>query len=218
MTAPGGAAAGGGDLGSLRGKIIIDATEAKKGTEEAKKANDDYVAHSKKSSSNLAANVTKGAKAYSAAVIVGFGLAINAAKDFDQALANVSAAGGKDAAAQMDQIRQKALQLGADTKFSATEAANAMEVLIKAGLIVQDVLNGAADAAVNLAAAEGVTIPEGAEIAARAMTAFNLKAAQMPDIPNKISQAASATKMDLNDFGHAMNQAGAVSKLVGLSF
>lgn len=219
MTTPGGGAAGGsGDLGTVRGKIIIDSSEAEKGAEKAADAVDGFTKKAKASNDRAKRDAENFATGYGLVVAGGIALAVNAAKDFEQALANVAAAGGKDAANQMDAVRAKALQLGADTKFSATEAAAAMEVLIKAGLSVEDVLNGAADAAVNLAAAEGITIPEAAEIAAVAMTAFNLKAQDMPAIANKISQAASATKMDVNDFSHAMNQAGAVSKLVGLSF
>lgn len=217
MTSPSGGSAGG-DLGSARGKIIIDATEAKKGADEAGKAMDSVAKKTEDSNAKATASAKNFAKGYGLVVAGGIALAINAAKDFDQSLANVAAAGGKDAAGQMDLIRQKALQLGADTKFSATEAANAMEALVKAGLSVTDVLNGGADAAVALAAAEGIDIPTAAEIAASAMTAFGLKAQELPGIANKISQAASATKMDVNDFAYAMNQAGAVSKLVGLSF
>lgn len=217
MTSPSGGSAGG-DLGSARGKIIIDAKEAKAGADEAAKAMDGVAKKTEDTNTKGIKEAQRFAKGYSIAVVGGLALAINAAKNFDQSLANVAAAGGKDAAGQMDLIRQKALQLGADTKFSATEAANAMEALVKAGLSVTDVLNGGADAAVALAAAEGIDIPTAAEIAASAMTAFGLKAAELPGIANKISQAASATKMDVNDFSYAMNQAGAVSKLVGLSF
>lgn len=213
MSAP-----GGGDLGTVKGKIVIDSTEAEKGIDKADKAVDQFKKKQASASKELADAGKTAAKVYSGAVVGGFALAINAAKDFDQSLANVAAAGGKAASAQMDDIRKKALQLGADTSFSATEAADAMEVLIKAGLSVNDVLNGAADAAVNLAAAEGISIPEAAEVAAVAMTAFNLEAKQMPGIADQISRAASATKMNVKDFSYAMNQAGAVSKLVGLSF
>lgn len=212
MTAPGG------DAGTVRGKIIIDAEGAKKGVDEANKAVDDLQKKNAAAANRLKDTGKTMATVYSGAVVGGLALAINAAKNFDQALANVKAAGGKEAFDQMEAIRKKALQLGADTSFSATEAAGAMEALIKAGLNVGDVLNGAADAAVNLAAAEGIDLTTAAEIAATAMTAFNLKAGDMPAIANKISQAASATKMDVGDFAQAMNQAGAVSKLVGLSF
>lgn len=213
MSAP-----GGGDLGAVKGKIIIDSSEAEKGIDKADKAVDQFKKKQQAASRELADAGKTAAVVYGTAVVGGFALAVNAAKNFEQSLANVAAAGGKQAADQMEAIRKKALQLGADTQFSAIEAADAMEVLIKAGLSVSDVLNGAADAAVNLAAAEGITIPEAAEVAAVAMTAFNLEAAKMPAIANEISQAASSTKMNVKDFSYAMNQAGAVSKLVGLSF
>lgn len=206
------------DLGTAEGKIVIDATQAKKGAAQATEAVEKSSKAQEQAAKRLKGQAATAAKAYGVGVAGGLAIAVKAAMDFDQSLANVAAAGGKDAANQMDQVRAKALQLGADTKFSATEAANAMEELIKAGLSVKDVLNGGADAAVNLAAAEGISVPEAAKIAATAMTAFNLKAQQLPGIANKISQAASATKMDVNDFAQAMNQAGAVSKLVGLSF
>ena len=210
--------AGGGDLGTLRGKIVIDGGEAEKGVDKADKSVDQFKKKHAAASAEIADAAKTTAKVYSGVVVGGFALAVNAAKNFEQSLANVAAAGGKQAADQMDAIRKKALQLGADTSFSAVEAADAMEVLIKAGLSVNDVLNGAADAAVNLAAAESISIPEAAEIAAVAMTSFNLEAAKMPDIANQISRAASATKMNVAQFGMAMNQAGAVSKLVGFSF
>lgn len=213
MTSP-----GGGDLGTVRGKIVIDSSDAETSIDKAERKLTALEKRQQTAAKNLKEDATTAAKVYGTAVVVGFGLAVDAAKGFEQSLANVAAAGGKQAAQQMDAIRAKALQLGADTSFSSIEAANAMEVLIKAGLSVSDVLGGAADAAVALAAAEGVSIPEAAEIAAVAMTAFNLTADQMPAIANKISQAASATKMDMSDFSYAMNAAGAVSKLVGLSF
>jgi TP901 family phage tail tape measure protein len=213
MSAP-----GGGDLGTVKGKIVISSDEAEKGIDKADKAVDQFKKKQAAASAELADAGKTAAVVYGSAVVGGFALAVNAAKNFEQSLANVAAAGGKQAADQMEAIRKKALQLGADTSFSAIEAADAMEVLIKAGLSVTDVLNGAADAAVNLAAAEGITIPEAAEIAAVAMTSFNLEASKMPAIANEISQAASATKMNVKDFGYAMTQAGAVSKLVGLSF
>lgn len=218
MTTPGGGGGSGGDLGSARGKIIIDAREAQKGANEAGEAVEKFEKRAKTSGDRGLREAARFGETFGLVVAGGIALAVTAAANFEQALANVAAAGGKDAANQMEAVRAKALQLGADTKFSSIEAAQAMEVLIKAGLSVTDVLNGAADAAVDLAAAEGITIPEAAEIAAVAMTAFNLQASQMPAIANKISQAASSTKMDVNDFAQAMNQAGAVSKLVGLSF
>lgn len=209
------------DLGKAHGEIVIDYNGGG-----AKQASDDLqeVEQKGKKASDSAMSSAEATKKLSTGMVVAGGamvgamaLAVRSATNFEDALAGVRAAGNASGE-EMDKLRAKALQLGADTKFSATEAASAMEALIKAGLTTNDVLNGAADAAVNLAAAERIDLTKASEIAATAMTAFNLKAQDLPQIADTISRAASATKMDVGDFAQAMNQAGAVSKLVGLNF
>lgn len=152
-----------------------------------------------------------------AAIAAGIGLAINVAIDFEKRLSAIGAVSGATAD-QMDLLRKKALQLGADTAFSAGDAALAMEELVKAGLSVEDVLNGAADATVALAAAGQIALPEAAAIASNAMNQFKLSAQDLPRIADLIAGAANASAIDVSDFGFALSQAGAVAKLVGVSF
>mgnify|MGYP000338001885 CR=1 FL=1 len=64
----------------------------------------------------------------------------------------------------MDAVKEKALELGADTQFSSTEAAQGMTELLKAGVSVKDVLGDASQAALDLAAAGQLSLPEAAEI------------------------------------------------------
>lgn len=147
----------------------------------------------------------------------GLAFAANKAIDFEKqisAIGAVSSATGQ----QMDSIRKKALQLGADTAFSASEAANAMEELAKAGVSVDDILHGAADAAVALAAAGGVDLPEAAEIAANALGQFNLQASDLAEVVDLIAGAANESAISVTDFNESMKQAGAVANLAGLSF
>lgn len=152
-----------------------------------------------------------------AAVAAGLASATRTVAEFEAGLSGIKAVSGATAD-EMDSIRAKALQLGADTSFSASEAAAAMEELIKAGLSVDDVLNGAADAAVALAAAGGVSIPEAATIAANAMNQFNLTAAEMSGVVDQIAGAANASAIDVSDLGQSLKQVGAVANLAGLSF
>lgn len=209
------------DLGQAHGEITIDYKEggAKEAAAdlEAVDQKGKKAADSTMSSAEATKKLSSGMMVVGGAAVGALALAVRSATNFEDALAGVRAAGNASAA-EMEKLRAKALQLGADTKFSSTEAAGAMEALIKAGLSTNDVLDGAADAAVNLAAAERLDLTKASEIAATAMTAFNLQAKDMPKIADTISRAASATKMDVSDFAQAMNQAGAVSKLVGLSF
>lgn len=147
----------------------------------------------------------------------GLAYATNKAVDFEHQISAVAAVSGASQT-QLDQLRKKALQLGADTSFSATQSAQAMEELAKAGISTTDILNGAADATVALAAAGGVTLPESATIAANAMNQFGLTAKQLPKIVDQIAGAANTSAIGVGDLGRSMQQVGAVAHLAGLSF
>jgi TP901 family phage tail tape measure protein len=152
-----------------------------------------------------------------AAVAGGLALAVNAAANFEQRMSGIQAVSGATAD-QMELIRAKALQLGKDTKFSASEAAQAMEELSKAGLTIPEIMNGAADATVALAAAGEIELPQAATIAANAMNQFGLSAQQLPKVADLIAGAANASAIDVNEFSQSMQQAGAAAHLAGVSF
>ena len=202
------------DLGTASGKVVIESDTTgldevnKKVDETSKKAEQSGVDWNKAAKRTAAAGL---------AIAGGLTLAVNTAADFEQGLSNIAAVTGESGAA-MDQVRAKALQLGKDTKFSAGEAASAMEELAKAGIPLPDVLNGAADATVALAAAGQVSLPEAATIASNAMNQFSLKAQDMPRIADLISGAANASAIDVSEFGQSMAQVGAVANLAGVSF
>lgn len=147
----------------------------------------------------------------------GFALGVKSAADFEQRLSAIQAVSGATGS-EMDQLRGKALQLGKDTAFSAGESAQAMEELIKAGLSVSDVLNGAADATVALAAAGGVDMATAATIASNAMNQFGLSAKDMSGVVDNIAGAANASAIDVNEFGMSLSQVGAVANLAGVNF
>lgn len=154
-----------------------------------------------------------------------FGLAAGAAMvagvmgaaQFEQRLSGIQAVSGITGAT-LEAVRAKALQLGADTVFSATEAAGAMETLVKAGVSVEQVLNGAADAAVALAAAGDVSLDVAATIASNALNQFGLGADRIVRVADLVAGAANASAIGVEDFGLSLAQAGAVANLAGLSF
>lgn len=206
--------AGNYSLGEAKGTIRIDYDG--RGVNEASTAVDslgDRARNTQQRFSSLATTTGIAATAMAA----GLGLAVNAAIDFEKQISAIGAVSGASAE-QLEALRAKALQLGADTAFSASDAANAMEELVKAGLSVEDTLNGAADATVALAAAGSIELPEAATIAANAMNQFNLAAQDLPHVADLIAGAANASAIDVGEFGFAMQQAGAVANLVGVSF
>lgn len=204
------------DLGTARGKIEVDADGAEYGFGRADAAQEKFTKGSQRSADAM---LKTGAVVAGAGlgIAAAFGVAINSAANFEERISGIKAVSGATEE-QLEKIRKKALQLGADTKFSATESALAMEELIKAGLTVEDVLNGAADATVNLAAAGEIELPRAAEIAANAMSAFNLAAEDLPHVADLIAGAANASAISVEEFAQAMQQSSAVANLAGFSF
>ena len=141
----------------------------------------------------------------------------NAAVGFEQKMNGVKAVSGATNS-EMAALSKKALQLGQDTVFSASEAGDALEELIKAGLPVKTVLNGAADATVNLAAASGVDMATAAGIAANALNSFKLSGQDAAHVADMIAGAANASAIDVGEFGLSMQQVSAVAYGAGLSF
>lgn len=143
--------------------------------------------------------------------------ATQTAAGFEAKMNGVQAVSGATGV-EMQKLSAKAIQLGADTVFSAGDAADAMGELVKAGLPVQAVLDGAADAAVNMAAASGVDMATAATIASNAMNGFNLKARDMAGVADLIAGAANASAIDVGDFGQSLAQSAAVAHTAGLDF
>jgi TP901 family phage tail tape measure protein len=74
----------------------------------------------------------------------------------------------------MGLLREAAIKAGADTSYSAKEAADAITELSKAGVETADILSGGLTGALNLAAAGSMEVADAAELAATAMTQFKL--------------------------------------------
>lgn len=202
------------NLGTAKGRIAVDYDG--KGVDQAKRDLGSLDKSARTSSEGLD-RVATGTGLAGAGIAAGFGLATKVAIDFEKQISAIGAVSGATDA-ELETLRKKALQLGADTSFSASEAALAMEELAKAGISLPDIMNGAADATVALAAAGGVELPAAAELAADAMNAFALSAKDMPNVANQIAGAANASSISVGDFGQSLKQVGAVANLVGLNF
>ncbi|SHK01424.1 phage tail tape measure protein [Megasphaera elsdenii] len=135
--------------------------------------------------------------------------------DFTAQLSQIKAVTGLDAEA-MDAVKEKALELGADTQFSSTEAAQGMTELLKAGVSVKDVLGDASQAALDLAAAGQLSLPEAAEIMSTAMNAFHMDdATHAADV---LVGAANASATGVQELKYSLSAVSAVAAGVGMSF
>lgn len=167
--------------------------------------------------STIAGAFTGVAVAGLAGVAAGFATSVEAAAGFEKTMSAVKAVSGATAE-EMSSLSDLALQLGKDTSFSASEAGKGIEELVKGGLSIPDIMNGAAKSMLDLAAAGSVSLPDAATIAANALAQFNLKGEDMAHVADLIAGAANASALDVSDFKFSLQSAGAVASTVGFSF
>lgn len=152
-----------------------------------------------------------------AAVGAGLVSSFNAAADFEHAISAVGAV-SQATAKELEGLADTGLRIGKETAFSATEAAMAMEVLAANGVSVADIMNGAADAAVALAAAGGTDLVTAADLASTSMAVWGLQAKDMTDVVNRMAGAANVSRFGVEDMALAVSQGGGAAASAGVEF
>lgn len=153
---------------------------------------------------------------YGVAAAAAVGYVVKSFADFDQSMSNVQAA-THESAENMDLLREAAIQAGADTAFSASEAAGAIEELAKAGVSTADILNGGLKGSLDLAAAGGMGVADAAGIASIALTQFKLSGSDVGHVADLLAAGAGKAMGDVSDLGAALKQSGLVASQTGLS-
>lgn len=148
---------------------------------------------------------------------VALGGAISIAAEFEQQIDAVGAV-TQASAAEIDALGDKALQLGADTQYGATEIARAMEILAMNGLTTTQILNGAADAAAALAAAGGTTLAQAADTVSTSMAIWGLKTEDLANVTNMLAGAANVSRFGVEDMAYAIAMGGGAAAVAGVSF
>ena len=143
-------------------------------------------------------------------------LAVRQFSSFSSAMSGVQAA-TQASASDMSALREAALQAGADTKYSATEAAQGIEALGRAGVSTRNVLGGGLKGALDLAAAGQMQVKDAAELASIAMTQFNLSGKDVPHVADLLAAGAGKAMGEVSDLGMALKQGGLVASQFGLS-
>lgn len=146
-----------------------------------------------------------------------FGVAsIKMAADFDQQMSTVQANTGATGA-ELNQLRQAAIEAGASTVYSASESADAINDLGKAGMSVTDILSGGLTGALNLAASDGMAVGDAAEYMANALSMFHLSGSQASQVADTLAAGAGKAVGNVSDFGEALNNCGAQANSFGMS-
>ena len=144
------------------------------------------------------------------------GLSVAKWTEFDQAMSNTSAAVMATAQEQKT-LSEAALQAGADTAYSATEAANAQEELAKAGMEVSDIVGGSLNGALALAAAGQLQVARSAEIMATTLKQYKLPAEQAAHVSDVLAAGAGKAQGSVDDLALALSYVGPVAAGLGIS-
>lgn len=184
----------------------------------AEKQATDFAAALKKIDANsasitdLANEAGKVGLALAAASVAAVGVAAN----FDKGMSAVKATGA-DAAQNIGALREAAIDAGADTAYSATEAAGAIEELSKAGVSASDVLGGALAGSLDLAAAGEIGVADAAGIASIAMTQFKLSGTDVGHVADLLAAGAGKAMGGVQELGEGLKQGGLVASAMGMS-
>lgn len=150
------------------------------------------------------------------AAVAGMGAAaVKTASDFDSAMSKVAAVSGATGD-EFQALRDKAREMGSKTKFSASEAAEAMNYMAMAGWKTEDMLNGI-EGIMNLAAASGEELGLTSDIVTDALTAFGLSAEDSGHFADILAAASSNANTNVSMMGETFKYAAPVLGAMGYS-
>lgn len=152
------------------------------------------------------------------APLAGFGaLALRSAGNFEASMNRVQAATGASQK-EFDALRKAALEMGKTTQFSASQSAEAIEMLAKNGLSTADILGGALEASLLLAASSGADLASAGDVATDVMLQFGKSAEDLTGLVDGMTGVMLASKFGFDDYRLALAQAGGVAGGLGLEF
>ena len=146
------------------------------------------------------------------------GIATAAAKvamDFEAAMSKVEAVSGATGS-DLEKLRNKAIEMGESTVFSATESAEALNYMAMAGWKTTDMLEGI-EGVMNLAAAGGEDLATTSDIVTDALTAFGESAAESGRLADIMAAAASNSNTNISMMGETFKYAAPIAGTLGYS-
>lgn len=150
-----------------------------------------------------------------APIVAGLTSCIKTTMDFDAEMSKVAAISGATGA-DFDALREKAIEMGNSTKFSATESAEAMEYMAMAGWKTEQIMDGLGGV-MDLAAASGEGLGTTSDIVTDALTAFGLKAEDSTHFADVLAAASSNANTNVSMLGESFKYAAAPAGSLGYS-
>ena len=142
-------------------------------------------------------------------------VAVKTAADFESAMSKVAAVSGATGS-DLDALTKKAREMGSKTKFSASEAAEAMNYMAMAGWKTEDMLSGI-EGVMNLAAASGEDLAATSDIVTDALTAFGLTAKDSGHFADVLAAASSNANTNVSMMGETFKYCAPIAGSLGFS-
>lgn len=210
------------DVGSAIGYLLLDTSRWESGLKSAKMGLNTFQDETATASDKFTAmgtslgSVGKTLTLGVTAPLVGIGAAaVKTASEFEAAMSNVKAISGASAD-EMEALTAKAEEMGAKTKFSATEAADAFSYMAMAGWDTKSMLAGI-DGIMSLAAASGEDLATTSDIVTDALTAFGLTAEDTIMFVDVLAAASSASNTNVSMLGESFKYVAPVAGTFGYS-
>ncbi len=144
-----------------------------------------------------------------------FGVSVNIAADFEQAMARVGAVSGA-IGEDFEKLSRQARDLGRDTQYSATQAANSQELLARAGFQTNEII-AAMPGLLDMASAEGMDLANAADIASSALRGFGLGAEEMNRVADVLAKTSSASNTSISLLGESLKYVAKPASALGFT-
>ena len=210
------------DLGSAVGYLMLDTSNFKNGFKSALndlKVFQDRTASATDKTTALSSAMTSAGKTLTKSVtlpLVGIGTAaVATTAKFDSSMSNLQAISGATGT-EIESLRDKAKEMGAKTKFSASEAADAFTYMAMAGWKTGDMLDGI-EGIMNLAAASGEDLASTSDIVTDALTAFGLSASDSGHFADVLAAASNNANTNVSMLGESFKYVAPVAGSLGYS-
>ena len=172
----------------------------------------------RKSLNRTFGGIAKMATVAGGAILGGLGAALTVAvgifSSFEQKMADVQSIIGKNNE-QFGEMEALARKLGSTTAFTATQAAEAMELMSRAGFTANETM-AATVHVMNLAAASGHTLAEMADVVAKAIRGFGLESAEAARVADVLALASAKSNTTVNDLGTALSYVAPIAKSLNM--
>lgn len=196
-------------------RLVLDADT--RGLKAGERDLDNFARTSNKTAGTVSTGMIKIGAAIGSVVALagGIGSIVRVNAEFGKSMSQVAAVSGATAG-ELEDLRATALRMGADTAFSAAQAADALGFLAQAGFTAAEAIEAIPDV-LSLAAAGGLELAQAADIAANVIAGFTLTTADAARVSDVLAKSAAATNSSVADMGQAMSTAAPIAAALGIS-